>query len=218
MSSDKKLSLNKPTEVNNFDEYTSDPANPVPYTKGVFPRRNNAYMAEDQSFAAARYDVLFYQTDTLTEDVTLAGNIIADLKVSLSSTDADFIVKLIDVLPANEPAPAFLPNGTNMGGLQRLVRAEVMRGKFRNSFSDPQPFTINKITPVKYQLPDVSHTFKKGHRIMVQIQSSWFPLVDRNPQKFMRIPEADESDFQKATIRIYHDRKHVSKIILPVLK
>ncbi len=116
MSSDKKLSLNKPTEVNNFDEYTSDPANPVPYTKGVFPRRNNAYMAEDQSFAAARYDVLFYQTDTLTEDVTLAGNIIADLKVSLSSTDADFIVKLIDVLPANEPAPAFLPNGTNMGG------------------------------------------------------------------------------------------------------
>ena len=217
LRSDKKLSLNKPAEINNFDEYVSDPANPVPYTKGIFPRRNNAYMAEDQSFAAARNDVILFQTDTLTEDVTLAGKIIADLKVSISATDADFIVKLIDVLPATEPAPSFVPKETNMGGLQRLVRAEVMRGKFRNSFSDPQPFTVNIISAVKYELPDVMHTFKKGHRIMVQIQSSWFPLVDRNPQKFMRIPDANDLDFQKATIRVYHDRNNASKIILPVL-
>ncbi len=218
LHSAKKLSPDKPTEINNFDEYISDPANPVPYTKGIHASRNNRYMAEDQSFVAARNDVLLFQTDTLTEDVTLSGKIVADLKISLSSTDADFIVKLIDVLPANEPVPSFLPKTTDMGGMQRLVRAEVIRGKFRNSFSQPQPFTENKITTVKYELPDVMHTFKKGHRIMVQIQSSWFPLVDRNPQKFMRIPDAEENDFRKSTIRVYHDRKHASKITLPIFK
>ncbi len=213
-----KLSKIKPTIANNYDEYVSDPANPVPYTKVIQSNRNNGYMAEDQRFAAERKDVVLFETDVLKKDVTLAGKIIADLQVSLSTTDADFIVKLIDVLPADEPMPSFAAEGTEMAGLQRLVRAEVMRGKFRESFSIPKPFTTNKITNVKFNLNDVAHNFKKGHKIMIQIQSSWFPLIDRNPQKFMPIPDANESDFQKATIRIYHDKKNASKIILPVLK
>ena len=214
----KKLNTTQPLVTNNYDEYVSDPANPVPYTKVIQGNRNNGYMAEDQRFTAARKDVVLFETAVLKEDVTLAGKILADLQVSLSTTDADFIVKLIDVLPADEPTPSFVPKGTEMSGLQRLVRAEVLRGKFRESFSTPKPFTPNKITNVKFDLNDVAHTFKKGHKIMIQIQSSWFPLVDRNPQKFMRIPDANESDFQKATIRIYHDKKNASKIILPVLK
>ncbi|MFN0083080.1 MAG: CocE/NonD family hydrolase [Ferruginibacter sp.] len=209
----KLLSTKKGRATKEFDEYVSDPANPVPYTKAAQGERNNGYMGEDQRFASERNDVLYYVSDTLKEDITLAGKIIADLEVSLSATDADFVVKLIDVLPANEPTPATAAKGTVMAGLQRLVRAEVFRGKFRESFITPKPFVPNKITNVKFDLNDVAHTFKKGHKIMVQIQSSWFPLVDRNPQKFMRIPDATESDFQKATIHIYHN----SKIVLPVL-
>ena len=212
------MNITQPLVTNDYDEYVSDPANPVPYTKVIQGNRNNGYMAEDQRFTAARKDVVLFETAVLKEDVTLAGKILADLQVSLSTTDADFIVKLIDVLPADEPTPSFVPKGTEMSGLQRLVRAEVLRGKFRESFSTPKPFTPNKITNVKFDLNDVAHTFKKGHKIMIQIQSSWFPLIDRNPQKFMRIPDANESDFQKATIRIYHDKKNASKIILPVLK
>ena len=196
----------------------SDPAKPVPYTNGIYGRRNNEYMAEDQRFAALRQDVLVYETEVLTEDVTLAGNIIADLQVSTSSTDVDFIVKLIDVMPDNEPNIKNAPKGFQMAGYQRLVRAEVMRGKFRNSMEKPEAFTPNKITNVKFDLNDVAHLFKKGHTIMIQIQSSWFPLVDRNPQKFMRIPDATANDFQKATIRIYHDAVNASKVVLPVLK
>ena len=175
-------------------------------------------MAEDQRFAALRPDVVVFETDELTEDVTLSGRINADLFVSISSTDADFIVKLIDVLPDTASTPKGSPRGFAMAGLQRMVRAEVMRGKFRNDPSKPEAFVPNKITEVKFDLNDVAHTFKKGHKIMVQVQSSWFPLVDRNPQKFMRIPDATEKDFQKATIRIYHDAVNASKIVLPVLK
>lgn len=218
LNSNHRLTIKKSVAKTGYDQYISDPADPVPYTKGVQARRNNAYMAEDQRFASERNDVLVFTTDSLTEDLTLAGEITADLKVSVSATDADFIVKLIDVLPADEPRPSFVSSSTEMGGMQRLVRAEVMRGKFRNSLSSPEPFEPGKVTTVKFNLNDVMHTFKKGHKIMVQIQSSWFPLTDRNPQKFMRIPDADESDFQKATIRVYHDKKNPSKIILPVLK
>ena len=214
----KKLSKAKPSLANNYDQYISDPANPVPYTKAIQGNRNNGYMAEDQRFASERKDVVLFETDALDKDVTLAGKIIADLQVSISTTDADFIVKVIDVLPSDEPTPSFVAKGTEMAGLQRLVRAEVMRGKFRENFTTPKPFTENKVTNVKFDLNDVAHTFKKGHKIMIQIQSSWFPLIDRNPQKFMRIPDATESDFQKATIRIYHDKKNASKIILPILK
>ncbi len=218
LNENKKLSQKKSTTTNSFDAYISDPANPVPYTKQVQGGRNNGYMAEDQRFAAERNDVIYFETDTLTEDITLAGKIIADLQVAVSTTDADFIVKLIDVLPSNEVTPSWIPKSTTLANLQRLVRAEVMRGKFRESFVTPKPFVPNKITQVKFDLNDVAHTFKKGHKIMIQIQSSWFPLVDRNPQKFMRIPDADEKDFQKGTIRIYHDKQNSSKIILPVLK
>ncbi len=212
------LSVEKKINDKSFDEYVSDPSKPVPYTNGIYSHRNNEYMAEDQRFAALRPDVLVYKTDILNKDLTLAGKISADLFVSTSSTDADFIVKVIDVLPDDEVTSAEAPGGTSIPGYERLVRAEVMRGKFRNDYAKPEAFTPGKVSEVKINLNDVLHTFKKGHKIMVQVQSSWFPLVDRNPQKFMRIPDADEKDFQKATIKIYHDKENESKLILPVLK
>ena len=175
--------------------------------------RNNEYMVEDQSFASSRPDVIYFETDALENDMTVTGRILADLFVSTSTTDADFVVKVIDVLPADEQTP----KGTITAGFERMVRAEVFRGKFRNSYEKPEPFVPNKVSEVKFELNDINHVFKKGHKIMVQVQSSWFPLVDINPQKFMRIPDANESDFQKATIRIYHDGTNASKIVLPVL-
>jgi putative CocE/NonD family hydrolase len=205
------------------DEYVSDPAHPVPYTEDVHFDRTREYMTDDQRFASRRTDVLTYETDILNEDLTLAGVVTADLKVSTSSTDADFVVKVIDVFPDDFKYSASSntgPGGVSypMGGYQMLVRGEIMRGKFRNSFSSPEPFKPNKIEEVKFDLPDVAHTFKKGHRLMIQIQSSWFPLADRNPQKFLNIYEASDSDFQKATIRIHHDATNSSNIVLPVLK
>jgi len=183
-------------------QYVSDPANPVPYTDGVHAERNNEYMIEDQRFASKRPDVLTFRTETLPEDLTLAGPLVADLFVSTTGTDADFIVKVIDEDPA---------------GTQRLVRAEVMRGRFRNSFERPEAFQPNEPTEVKYELPDVLHTFRKGHRLMVQVQSTWFPLVDRNPQKFVPIAQAGAKDFQKATIKLYHDAEHASAVRVQVV-
>ncbi|MDB5145838.1 MAG: CocE/NonD family hydrolase [Mucilaginibacter sp.] len=204
------------------DTYISDPAKPVPYEEGVQFNRTRTYITADQRFASRRPDVLVYQTDTLTNDVTLGGPVVADLMVSLSNTDADFVVKLIDVFPDNLSyndvdiyAEEDQKGPYPMGGYQMLVRAEIMRGKFRDSYEKPSPFVPNKPTEVKYTLPDVAHTFKKGHRIMIQVQSSWFPLVDRNPQQFMDIYHAKDSDFLKETINVFHDQ---SKIILPVLK
>jgi putative CocE/NonD family hydrolase len=199
----------KPT----FDSYVSDPAKPVPYAEKVHSRRTREYMDDDQRFAARRTDVLTYDSGILTDDVTLAGPVVADLMVSLSNTDADFIVKLIDVMPDNTPADPLTKYP--MGGYQMLVRAEIMRGKFRNSFAKPEAFVPGKPTQVKYTLPDVAHTFKKGHKIMIQVQSTWFPLTDRNPQQFMDINHAKDADFVKETIKIYHNQ---SKIILPVIK
>lgn len=195
-------------------EYTSDPSKPVPYTDGIYSRRNNDYMAGDQRFAAMRPDVLVYESPILEKDLQIKGGILADLFVSTTGTDADFVVKLIDVIPNDEPNFKNAPRGFQMAGYQRLVRAEVMRGKFRNSFTTPEPFVPGKITEVKINLNDVDHTFKKGHKIMVQVQSSWFPLTDINPQKFMRIPDAKESDFMKEDIKVFSN----SKIVLPVLK
>jgi len=211
------LSPAKSTDVKSFTEYLSDPNKPVPYTNGTFGRRNNEYMAEDQRFASSRPDVVTFETPVLESDLTLAGPLVADLFVSTTGTDADFIVKLIDVLPDDEPNVKNAPRGYQMAGMQRLVRAEVFRGKFRNSYEKPEAFIPGKPSEVKFQLNDVAHVFKKGHRIMVQVQSSWFPLVDRNPQKFMRIPDAGETDFQKAIIRIYHDATNASRIVLPVV-
>ncbi|WP_439516622.1 CocE/NonD family hydrolase [Sediminibacterium sp.] len=199
--------------LSSWEEYISDPAKPVPYTEDIHFGRTREYMTDDQRFAARRPDVLVFQTEPLENDLTLAGPITADLMVAITGTDADFVVKLIDVFPDNFTYEK--DNGYVMNGYQMLVRGEVMRGKFRNSFEKPEPFVPNKPTRVKYELPDVAHTFKKGHRLMIQVQSSWFPLVDRNPQQFMDIYQTKDNDFKKATIRLYHND---SKIILPILK
>ncbi|MBC8986008.1 CocE/NonD family hydrolase [Pedobacter sp. N36a] len=213
-----RLSFEKPTVANSFNQYESDPNTPVPYQDGVQARRTREYMIDDQRFAARRPDVQVFQTAVLTEDLTLAGPLIANLVVSTTGTDADYVVKLIDVYP--EDALPMEPNPKNiiMGGYQMLVRGEVMRGKFRNSFEKPEPFIPGQITKVNYSIPDVAHTFKKGHRIMIQVQNSWFPLVDRNPQVFTDIYHAADSDFQKATHRIYHDANNASAVSVTLLK
>ncbi|HLP73083.1 MAG TPA: CocE/NonD family hydrolase [Bacteroidales bacterium] len=199
------------------DEYVSDPWNPVPYTEDIHQRRTTEYMTDDQRFASRRPDVMEYQTDILNEDVTLTGPLTADLFVSTTGTDADYIVKLVDVFP--DSAKNIHPDvKVPLGGYQMLVRGEVFRGRYRNSFEKPEAFTPSKVTEVKYELPDVAHTFKKGHRIMVQVQNSWFPLVDRNPQKFVDIYHCSDSDFRKATMRIYHDTKYPSHLQVNVLK
>lgn len=213
------LSADPQVQQTGFDTYISDPANPVPYTGVKSADRNNEYMAEDERFASSRNDVIYFRTTPLQEDLTLAGPILANLQVSISTTDVDFVVKLIDEFPDTFSGDPGINPAKNkaMQGAQILVRAEVLRGKFRDNYTTPSPFVPGKITDVKINLNDVCHTFKKGHRIMVQIQSSWFPLVDRNPQRFMRIPDASEKDFQSSTIRIYHDALHQSSILLPVL-
>ena len=198
----KGLGFNAPTTSSEPTEYVSDPANPVPYTDGIHGDRNNEYVMEDQRFAGKRPDVLSFRGEPLAQALTVAGPLTADLWVSTSGTDADFIVKVIDEQP---------------DGTQRLVRAEVMRGRFRNSFSQPEAFAPNQLTEVKYELPDVLHTFAAGHRLMVQVQSTWFPLVDRNPQTFVPIATAEAKDFQKATIRVYHDAGHPSAVRVTVL-
>lgn len=213
------------TQAPVYTEYISDPARPVPYTEDVHYIRTRDYMTDDQRFASRRCDVLTFETAVLTAPVTLGGTVTADLNVSISGTDADFVVKIIDVFPDDFQYPgAPPPNKTRdaggpyqMGGYQMLVRGDIFRGRYRHSFADPEPFVPGKIEKVRFNLPDIAHTFLKGHRIMVQIQSSWFPLADRNPQQFVNIYEATENDFRKATIRIYHDAVHPSEVILPVL-
>ena len=219
---DGSLSYNLPYSngVKYVNKYTSNPNKPVPYTEDVHFKRTTEYMTDDQRFAARRPDVLVYETDTLRDDVTLGGPVVADLFTAISSTDADFVVKIIDVLPDNfSYSETMVGNGKNypMGGYQMLVRGEVMRGKYRNSFSDPQPFTPGKLTEVKFKIPDVAHVFKKGHRIMVQVQSSWFPLVDRNPQKFIDIYKCDKTDFVNCDIEINCGRDNPSSILLPII-
>ncbi|MDB5020831.1 MAG: X-Pro dipeptidyl-peptidase, partial [Pedobacter sp.] len=214
---DGKLAFTAPTATGSFDEYESDSNKPVPYQAGVQSKRTREYMIDDQRFAARRSDVKVYQTETLTEDLTLTGPLSAKLEVSTTGTDADYVVKLIDVYPEDENAVSPANKSTLMGGYEMLVRGEVMRGKFRNSFTTPEPFVPGKVTEVKYTIPDVAHTFKKGHRIMIQVQNSWFPLVDRNPQKFLDIYTADDKDFQKATHRIYHDTANASSVSMTVL-
>ena len=161
---------------------------------------------------------MVYKTDILQEDITLTGPVTADLFVSTTGTDADYIVKLIDVLPEDTEPDISSVVSVPLGGYQMLVRGEVFRGKYRNSFERPEPFVPGKVTEVKYGIPDIAHTFKKGHRIMIQVQNSWFPLVDRNPQKFVDIYTCSDSDFQKATQRIYHDTGNPSSISVTVLK
>jgi putative CocE/NonD family hydrolase len=202
-----KLSINQPLKAEAVFEYMSDPAKPVPYTSQteglVFtPRR---FMSDDQRGASTRPDVITFETEPLAEEATLAGEIMARLKVSMTGTDADFVVKLIDVYPNDMPNDTkHNPANIIMAGYQQLVRHEVFRGRFRNSFEKPEPFKINEVTDVNVQLQDILHTFKKGHRIMVQIHSTWFPYIDRNPQKYVdNIYKANDEDFVKSTIRVY---------------
>ena len=201
-----------------FDEYVSDPARPVGFLEQIAQRMTGDYMIQDQRFASRRPDVLVYQTGELTEDLTLAGPIQARLFVSTSGTDSDWIIKLIDVYPGDFPEPAAGGSSTPLGGYQQLVRGDVMRGRFRNSLAAPEPFVPNQPTPVNFRLNDVAHTFRAGHKVMIQIQSTWFPLVDRNPQTFVKINTAKESDFQKATQKVYHTKEmpsHLEVLELP---
>jgi uncharacterized protein len=200
-----------------FDEYVSDPAKPVPVMAGIGQGMPGDYMTYDQRFASSRTDVLTYQTQPLDHDVTIAGPITPVLRVSTSGTDSDFVVKLIDVYPNDYPNPDPNPKEVRMAGYQQLVRGEPFRGKFRNSMSKPEPFAPGQPEKIEFSMPDICHTFRPGHRIMIHIQSTWFPLVDRNPQQFLDIPAAQVSDFRKAAERIYRggeDGTHLTVYLL----
>ena len=200
-----------------FDEYVSDPNKPVPFIPNIAVNMTREHMLDDQRFASTRPDVLVYRTEPLEEDLTVVGQVGVALHVSTTGTDSDWVLKLIDVYPGDHPNPNPNPSGIEMGGYQQLVRGEAMRGKFRNSFEKPEPFEPGKITPVEWVMPDVCHTFRRGHRMMLHVQSSWFPLVDRNPQTFCRIPRANAEDFVKATQRVYHSSEAASRIRIRVL-
>jgi hypothetical protein len=213
------LSWEPPTgSASGYREYVSDPSKPVPYTSEITNWYNSSFMLEDQRFAATRPDVLVYQTDPLKSSVTVAGPIAASAFVSTSGTDSDWVVKVIDVFPDNTPDPTPNPRNVRLGGYEMLVRGDVLRGKFRNSLSAPQPFVPNQPTKIEFVLQDVFHTFKEGHRIMIQVQSTWFPMIDLNPQKFVDIYHAQASDFQKATERIYSTPQYPSHIGFGLLR
>lgn len=218
----RKLVDQPASQQEGFDEFISDPANPVPYRDRKDIRLQftpREYMTDDQRFAATRPDVLVFETPVLTDPVTLAGNLSANLFVSTDQSDADWIVKLIDVFPEDHPQLTGTPDGINLAGYQFMVRSEVLRGRFRNSYSQPEPFKPGEVTTVKVPLQDVHHTFKPGHRIMIQVQSSWFPLIDRNPQKYVEnIYKATAEDFVSATHRVHRSTaapSHIEVLVVP---
>jgi len=215
-----KLTFDPPAagESPAFDEYVSDPDKPVPFICGQAPGMTREYMVEDQRCVATRTDVLSWESAPLKSDVVMAGPVAPSLHVSTSGTDSDFVVKLIDVYPADFPNPDPNPAGLVMAGYEQLVRGDVMRGKFRNSYSKPEPFTPEQVTKVDFTMPDVNHAFRRGHRIMVQIQSTWFPLVDRNPQQFLDIYTAKPQDFRAASERVHHTAAEPSGIAVSVLR
>ena len=196
----------------------SDPAKPVPYTLEFTTGYPRSYPVHDQRFAASRPDVLVYETEPLDEDLTFAGPLKATLHVSTTGTDSDWVIKLIDVYAGDSPDPNPNPAHVAMGGYQQLVRGDVFRGKFRNSFEKPEPFEPGKVAKIEFDIPDIFHTFRRNHRVMIQVQSSWFPLVDRNPQKFVNIPTAKLEDFQKATQRVYRTASFPSSLGVQVLE
>jgi len=229
-----KLAFSAPgSDAVAYDSYVDDPAHPVPFTTEKRPTQGFLWMVEDQWFASTRPDVLVYETEPLDQDLTIAGPVIAKMRVSTSGTDADFIVKLVDVFPDNVPPAAtvtadgavqqqsgrFAARGDQrMRNYQMLVGAEVFRAKYRKSYTKPEPMVPNQVTPIEWDLRDKYHTFQKGHRIMVQVQSSWFPLIDRNPHKFMDIYTAKASDFDPATQRVYHSvaqPSHLELLVMP---
>src|SRR4051794_23906568 len=212
------LDFNPPGEgAEAFDEYISDPAKPVPFTMEVTTDYPRSYPVHDQRFAAARPDVLVYETEPLNDDLTLAGPLTATLYVSTTGTDSDWIVKMIDVYAWDHHDPEPNPAHIKMGGYQQLVRGDVFRGKFRNSFEKPEPFKPGQVTRIEFTMPDIFHTFRRGHRVMAQVQSSWFPLVDRNPQTFVNISTAGPEDFKKATQRVFCSANAASSIMVQVL-
>ena len=214
-----KLSFSSPVnKKEEFDEYVSDPAKPVPVTGEIGEGMPGDYMTHDQRFASRRTDVLTYETEPLEHDLTIAGPVTPVLRVSTSGTDSDFIVKLIDVYPNDYPNPEANPRGVHLGGYQLMVRGEPFRGKFRRSMSRPEPFLPGRPARIEFAMPDVLHTFRKGHCIMAQIQSSWFPLVDRNPQQFEDIPNAKAADFQKAVERVYRGGAEGTRLEVLVLE
>jgi putative CocE/NonD family hydrolase len=208
-------------EEDGYDEYVSDPKNPVPFVPDHGMDMDADYMTQDQRFSAGRRDVLTYEGEVLTADVTVAGPVTPRLVASTSGTDSDWVVKLIDVHPAEgagaAPKEAIKSVPLQQSGFQELVRGDVMRGKFRGSFSTPSPMHPNEPTAIDFTMPDVYHTFRKGHRILVQVQSSWFPLVDLNPQRFEDIYSAQAADFQSAAQRVYHGPRHTSRIEMNVV-
>jgi uncharacterized protein len=217
-----KLSFNPPGEDEGMDEYVSDPARPVPFTEYTANSVPKRYMVDDQRFAGRRPDVLVYESEPLQEDLTIAGPISPKLFVATSGTDSDFVVKLIDVYPNDYPNPAPSPDdqGTvdlQMGGYEQLLRGEPMRAKFRNSWEKPEAMVPGAMERIEFRMPDLNHTFRRGHRMMVQVQSSWFPLVDRNPQTFTDIPTAKPEDFKKATEQVFHSKAAPSAVEVLVL-
>ena len=219
---DGKLSFDPPKGGGAYDEYVSDPAQPVP-SRCRIPTIQGLtmyqYMSDDQRCFDNRRDVLTFETDSLAQDVTLGGEMTARLFVSTSGTDADYVVKLIDVYPMGEPDSPYRPDTTvHYAGYQQLVRGEIMRGRYREGFDKPEPFVPGRATQVQFRLQDVLHTFKKGHRIMIQVQSSWFPAFDRNPQRYVpNIYDAKASDFVKATERVYHTPSRASGLQVEVI-
>jgi len=218
LSSSAPAASGKSATDDGFDQYVSDPAKPVPYRDKLSAKMNHDYMIEDQRFASRRPDVLTYETGELESDVTFGGPLEASLWVSTTGSDADFVVKIVDVYPQDYPDPTPNPSGAHMGGFQQLVRAEVMRGKFRTSFEKPVAFKPGEPALVRFSIPDTLHTFRSGHRIMIQVQSSWFPLVDRNPQTFTDIYRATDADFHAATHRVYHTPGMASGLKISLLR
>jgi len=219
LEDDNKLSFKKPTDGDKgFDTYVSDPANPVVYRPRPIELTYldssdwETWLVEDQRFVDHRPDMLSYKTDTLDKDVTVTGDIIAHVFASISGSDADWVVKLIDVYPN------FYKKDSGMSQYELMIAGDIFRGRFKNSFSKPEPITPGKVEEFTFGLHEVNHVFKKGHRIMVQIQSSWFPIFDMNPQHYVpNIFLATRKDFVKSTQHIYHSKRYATCIELPIV-
>ncbi len=221
LEEDGSLSWNAPKKSGEvYDEYISDPGKPVPYTAPFLSARsfyNRQYLSEDQRFATTRPDVLVYSGQVLEEAMLLSGPVEVELFVSTTGSDADWVVKLIDVFPDTANQRGLNQREIEVGGYQMLVRGDIFRGKYRNSFEHPEPFLAEEVCRVKFTLPDINHCFQKGHRLMIQVQSSWFPLFDRNPQTFTNIYKCDEDAFQKATHRVYRSKEYPTNLVLPMI-
>jgi len=212
-----RLAFDAPRDADGSDSYVSDPRKPVPYTAEVTTTEGHLFMVEDQRFVAGRPDVLVYETPPLTEALTIAGPIDVTLNVATTGTDGDWVVKVIDVYPGVAPDPTPNPENVRMGHFQMLLAGDILRAKFRNSLSVPEPMVPSQPTKLTFTLGDKYHTFLPGHRVMVQVQSSWFPMFDRNPQTFVDIYHAKGSDYRAATQTVFRSTALASFVTLPVL-